>query len=80
VIVHSRGRIWRSKKAKAIRKYAEGKKSITTDDYRIQLSKEFCLEALGNVEALLGELTDLARAKIVEFKAARAAPSNTNGA
>jgi hypothetical protein len=61
VIVHSRGRIWRSKKAKAIRKYVEGKKSITTDYYRIQLSKEFCLEALGNVEALLGELMDLAR-------------------
>jgi len=66
VIVHSRGRIWRSKKAKAIRKYAEGKGSITIHNDRIQLSKEFCLEVLGNVKALLGELMDLARAKMVE--------------
>jgi hypothetical protein len=74
VIVHSRSRIWRSKKAKSIREYAKGKKSIAVDNDRIQLSKEFCLEVLGNVNALLDELTDLARAKIVEFEAARTAP------
>jgi glyoxylate carboligase len=79
VIVHSRNRIWRSKKATAIRKYVEGKKSITTDNDRIQLSKEFCLEVLDNVKALLGELMDLARAKIVEFEVAKAGPRNTDG-
>jgi hypothetical protein len=72
LIVHSRGRIWRSKKAKAIRTWAEGKKTITIHNDRIQLSKEFCLEALGNVKALLGELMNLARARILEHEAAKA--------
>ena len=69
VIVHSRGRIWRSKKVKAIRKYAEGNPSITIHNDRIQVSKDFCLEVLGNVRALLEELLDLARVKIVEHEA-----------
>jgi hypothetical protein len=77
VIVHSRGRIWRSKKAKAIRKYAEGKQSITTENDRVQLSKEFCLEVLGNVRSLLGELMDLARAKIVDTRSIDKSPRST---
>ncbi|MCI0703846.1 MAG: hypothetical protein L0241_22530 [Planctomycetia bacterium] len=70
-IVHSRGNLFRAKKAKDIEKYAEGKKSIVIENDHIELSKEFCLEALENVRALLDEVTELARERIVAHEAGK---------
>ncbi len=65
VIVHSYGQLSRSKKANAIRRYAEGKISITVENFdTIKLSKEFCLEVLENVKALSSELYKLALARV----------------
>ena len=62
-IVHGNGHVW-AKDHKMIANYARGKKSIDYVNDRIRLSKEFCLEAVENVDKLLSELYTLALAKI----------------
>ena len=64
-IVHSRGRLKRSKYGARIQKYVQGKKSVTIDSFnRLQLSKAFCLEVLENVESLLDDLFKLALKRV----------------
>ena len=64
-IVHSGGRLKRAKHLTKIQNYLQGKKSLTIDSFnRLELSKEFCLEVLDNVEALLDDLFKLARKRV----------------
>ena len=76
-IVHSRGRLIRDKHVKAIRNYAQGKTTIVIENDHIKLSKEFCLSVLENANELLGELMELARAKIEEREAAKVATASS---
>jgi hypothetical protein len=60
---HARGRV--KKEDKKVRNYVAMKKSITIDEKdRLHLTKEFCMEVLDNVKALLTEVLKLARDRI----------------
>jgi hypothetical protein len=65
VIVHCRGRVKRSTNEKKVRRYVTGKKSLSLDNLdRLAITRQFCFEVLGNVEALLEALFKLGRAKV----------------
>jgi hypothetical protein len=58
---HTRGRV--KKENSELRKYVKANKAtLSIDDRdRLQFTREFCLEVLDNIKALLGELYKLAR-------------------
>lgn len=65
VFAHSRGRV--KKDNNEFRNYVNSKKSVGIDAHdRLQLSKEFCLEVLDTVEALMDDLFKLARDRVIE--------------
>jgi hypothetical protein len=66
VFAHRRGRV--KEDDKKVRKYVEGKKaSIQIDEHdRLKVSKEFCLEVLANVQALLNDLFKLVGDQVME--------------
>lgn len=64
VVVHSRG-LLKTEKTEGIRKYVESKgRVLTLTNNRLNLTKEFCLEVLDNIEALFMDLVRLAQERL----------------
>lgn len=68
VCAHARGRV--KKGDTKVRDFVDSKKKLLSiDDYdQLQLSTEFCFEALNNIEALLNELFKRAKDKVMDHQ------------
>jgi hypothetical protein len=64
VLAHRRGRV--KKDDKKVRRYVESPKSVVIDkDDRLVLTKEFCLDVLATIDALMDNLFRLARDRVM---------------
>ncbi len=67
-IVHRRSCISGWKDEEAVRSYTKVNNAVSIDNFdRLRLSKEFCLQVLDNVEALLEDLFKLAQERVSDL-------------